>query len=294
VAAALVVGPLLASLVARVPVASPPPGVWLGAALSLLLGLIDDRAPMRPTGKLLGQIAAAGCLVLWGTEAGFVARQPWLALASLLGVVALLNAINFLDAMDGIVSALVPVTGLAFVALSLRHGADVDLALAWGAVGAAAGFLVYNAPPAKIFLGDAGSHVLGFVLAALALRVLDGAPSWPHIAALLAIFSYPVFDVVFVVLVRISERRPIHVGGVDPPPWCDLWTVGHARRDHRAHVARRGRRIVDLGARKCECGRRRSRRFGAWIRCFWHVAGTRASHPGVRHLTILFYRCTFP
>ncbi len=215
VAAALAAGPLLAVLVVGDTIVSPPLGIWIGAALSLLLGLIDDRAPMSPAGKLLGQIAAALFLVVGGTESGFVAEHPILAAASILGVVAVLNAINFLDAMDGIVSALVPVTGLSFVALSLLYGADVDLALAWGAVGAAAGFLVYNAPPAKIFLGDAGSHVLGFVLAALAVRALDGAATWPHLAALLAIFSYPIFDVVFVVAVRVGEARPIHVGGVD-------------------------------------------------------------------------------
>ncbi|HSQ61260.1 MAG TPA: MraY family glycosyltransferase, partial [Acidobacteriota bacterium] len=176
---------------------------------------VDDRRPMRPLGKLIGQIVAALCLVAWGTSHGFVTNHPALAALAVFGVVALLNAINFLDAMDGIVSALVPVTGLGFVALALLHGADVDLALAWGAVGAAAGFLVYNAPPARIFLGDAGSHLLGFVLAALALRALDDAVTWPHVAAVLALLSYPLFDVVFVVAARLGEGRPIHVGGVD-------------------------------------------------------------------------------
>jgi UDP-GlcNAc:undecaprenyl-phosphate GlcNAc-1-phosphate transferase len=215
VAAAMIAGPFLAGLFAGAPIPAAPMGVLLGGALSLALGLVDDKRPMRPAGKLIGQIAAALCLVAWGTSRGFVTDHPALAALAVFGVVALLNAINFLDAMDGVVSALVPVTGLGFVALALLHGADVDLALAWGAVGAAAGFLVYNAPPAKIFLGDAGSHLLGFVLAALALRALDDAVTWPHVAAVLALLSYPLFDVVFVVVTRLSERRPIHVGGVD-------------------------------------------------------------------------------
>lgn len=232
VAAAMICGPLLATAATGASIPRAPAGVLLGGALSLVLGLVDDRAPMRPLGKLTGQVAAALCLVLWGTSRGFVTTHPALAALAVFGVVALLNAINFLDAMDGIVSALVPVTGLGFVALALLHGADVDLALAWGAVGAAAGFLVYNAPPAKIFLGDAGSHLLGFVLAALALRALDDAVTWPHIAAVLALLSYPLFDVVFVVVTRLAERRPIHVGGVDHSTHrlgriCGRWgTVG--------------------------------------------------------------------
>jgi UDP-GlcNAc:undecaprenyl-phosphate GlcNAc-1-phosphate transferase len=215
VGAALLCGPLLAVLLLGASPPALPAGVWIGASLSLALGLVDDRRPMRPLGKLLGQIAAALALVLGGAAPGFVASHPALALLAVLGVVAILNAINFLDAMDGIVSALVPITGLGFVALARLHGADVDLALAWGAVGAAAGFLVFNAPPAKIFLGDAGSHLLGFVLATLALRVLDEAVTWPHVAAVIALLSYPLFDVVFVVTARLSERRPLHVGGVD-------------------------------------------------------------------------------
>ena len=166
---ALVLGPILARAIGGTPIALPASGVLLGGVLSLVLGLVDDRRPMRPLGKLIGQIAVAVSLVAWGGAPHFVPGHPLFAAAAVVAVVALLNAVNFLDAMDGIVSALTPVTGLGFVALALLHGADVDLALAWGAVGAAAGFLVYNAPPARICLGDAGSHLLGFVLATLAL-----------------------------------------------------------------------------------------------------------------------------
>lgn len=215
VAGAMVAGPLLAAAIRHTAVPVPAAGILLGGALSLLLGLVDDRRPMRPLGKLMGQIGAALCLVTWGGASGFISNDPLLAFAAVVGVVALLNALNFLDAMDGVVSAVTPITGLGFVALALVHGAQVDLALAWGAVGAAAGFLVFNAPPARIFLGDAGSHLVGFVLAALALQALDGSFTPSHVAALFALMAYPLFDVVFVVVTRLASRRPIHVGGVD-------------------------------------------------------------------------------
>jgi len=117
--------------------------------------------------------------------------------------------------MDGILGALIPVTAGGFVALALIHGAPVHLALAWGLIGACAGFLVYNAPPARIFLGDAGSHLLGFALAALALQSLGGSLTWPHVAAVLVILAYPLFDVIFVVTDRLLGRRPFYLGSID-------------------------------------------------------------------------------
>ncbi|HET9952530.1 MAG TPA: MraY family glycosyltransferase [Candidatus Eisenbacteria bacterium] len=214
---AMVIGPLLSAALLRAspPISAPALGVVLGASLSLLLGLVDDKRPMRPLGKLMGQLGAALCLVTWGGASGFMANQPLLAAIAVVGVVALLNAVNFLDAMDGIVSAVAPITGLGFVALALVHGARIDLPLAWATVGAAAGFLVYNAPPARIFLGDAGSHLIGFVLAALTLQAIDSSFTPPHVAAVVALVAYPLFDVIFVVTTRLIGGRAIHIGGVD-------------------------------------------------------------------------------
>ncbi|HEV8128437.1 MAG TPA: MraY family glycosyltransferase [Candidatus Eisenbacteria bacterium] len=225
IAVALVLAPALAHYFFGADIVWPSMGVLLGAVLSLVLGLVDDRRPMRPLGKLVGQIAAALTLVLWGahgtsahgevTLGGFLAHQPLLAAIALVGVVALLNAVNFLDAMDGIIAAVTPICAAAFLALSLIYGARLDQALGWALVGAGAGFFVYNAPPARIFLGDAGSHLLGFVLAALTLQVLDDSLTLPHAAAVLWILSYPLFDVIFVTLDRLVMRRPITEGSIE-------------------------------------------------------------------------------
>jgi len=215
VAAALAAGPLLARSLLHAPVEWPRPGVIFGALLSLALGLIDDRRPMRPLGKLVGQIVAALTLMIWGASGGFLAHQPVVASLALVGVVGLLNAVNFLDAMDGIVASVVPITAAGFLAVSLLFGASLDRALGWSLVGACSGFFVYNAPPARIFLGDAGSHLLGFALAALALQALDNALTLPHAAAILCILSYPLFDVLFVVFDRLRTGRPITEGSTD-------------------------------------------------------------------------------
>jgi UDP-GlcNAc:undecaprenyl-phosphate GlcNAc-1-phosphate transferase len=191
------------------------PGIVAGAVLSLVIGLWDDRRPMPPLGKLLGQLAVALVLVYWGTEVPGIRAHPLAGAVAILAVAALLNAVNFLDAADGIVAALVPVTAGGFAALAVLYGAPVHLALAWALVGACCGFLVFNAPPARIFLGDAGSHVLGFALAALGVQALGRSLTWPHVAGVLLLFAYPFFDVLFVIVDRVLRRRPIHVAGVD-------------------------------------------------------------------------------
>ena len=215
IALALVLAPILARVVGLSIVAAPPMGLVAGALIALALGLIDDKRPLGPCGKLIGQIAAGACLIWWGTEVPALRQNPLLGSVALLGVLTLLNAINFLDNMDGILGALIPVTAGGFVALALIHGAPVHLALAWGLIGACAGFLVYNAPPARIFLGDAGSHLLGFALAALALQSLEKSLTWPHVASVLLILAYPLFDVIFVVWDRLLGGRPFYVGSID-------------------------------------------------------------------------------
>src|SRR5206468_8362496 len=215
IAVTLVLAPVLARGAGVSVVAAPSMGLVAGALSALALGLIDDRRPLVVRGKLTGQIAAAACLIWWGTEVPALRENAFLGLVALLGVLTLLNAINFLDNMDGILGALIPVTAGGYVALALIHGAPVQLALAWGLIGACAGFLVYNAPPARIFLGDAGSHLLGFALAELALQALQGPPTIPHLSAVALLLSYPLFDVIFVIVVRVVGGRPIYIGGVD-------------------------------------------------------------------------------
>jgi UDP-GlcNAc:undecaprenyl-phosphate GlcNAc-1-phosphate transferase len=215
VAAAIVLGPVLARVTFGSEIRAPHPGIVAGGFLSLVIGLWDDRRPMPPLGKLVGQLAVALLLVYWGTDVPAFRTHPLAGVVAILAVAALLNATNFLDAADGIVSALVPVVAGGFAAIAVLHGARVPLALAWGMVGACCGFLVYNAPPARIFLGDAGSHLLGFALAALGVQALEGGLTWSRVAGVLLFFAYPFFDVLFVIVDRLAGGRPIYRAGVD-------------------------------------------------------------------------------
>ena len=215
IALALVIAPLIAAAIGASALVAPSTGLVVGALIALALGLIDDRRPLGPRGKLLGQFLAGACLVYWGTQVQELRDNPFLGILAVVAVATLLNAINFLDNMDGILGVLIPVTAGGFAALALVHGAPVHLVLAFGLIGGCAGFLVYNAPPARIFLGDAGSHLLGFALAALALQSLQGSFTLPHLAAIVLILAYPIFDATFVVWDRVVGHRPFYVGNTD-------------------------------------------------------------------------------
>jgi UDP-GlcNAc:undecaprenyl-phosphate GlcNAc-1-phosphate transferase len=187
----------------------------LGAVTALLVGLWDDRFGMNVGTKLVGQVTAAGLLLASGhiPELGL---PMWMDLAiSLFALVALMNAINFLDNMNGVVAGLSAIALAGFSWDSWHRGAyglaSGQLALA----GACAGFLRYNFPRARIFLGDAGSLFLGYSLGASAVLAWTWQPrGWGQVGSILMV-GYPIFDLIFVVVRRAREKRRIYEGGKD-------------------------------------------------------------------------------
>lgn len=190
---------------------SLPPGVAAGAAAAIVLGLVDDRRPLSPAAKLLGQALAAGALV----SAGWGAHPAGVLAAAAFWTVALMNATNLLDNQDGALcsAALPAAAGLG--AIALLDGAPAIAAGSFALAGALAGFLRYNRPPASIFLGDAGSLAVGFALSAITLALAARAGGFPRVLAPAFAVAYPFFDLVFVVVTRIASGRRIDRGGVD-------------------------------------------------------------------------------
>jgi UDP-GlcNAc:undecaprenyl-phosphate GlcNAc-1-phosphate transferase len=189
--------------------------LFAGALVALLLGLWDDRFGMRPWVKLLGQAAAGGALLASGSVPDLGLPVVVEVAIALLAIVALMNAVNFLDNMNGMVGGLAALTLAAFAWTSASRGA-VGLAAAQLALaGACAGFLPYNFPRARIFLGDAGSLLLGYSLGASALLAFGASPPGWGRAGPLLMLAYPAFDLVFVVVTRLREGRKIYAGGKD-------------------------------------------------------------------------------
>lgn len=186
-----------------------------GAALMLVVGLIDDRFGMQPNVKMLGQAAAAALLIPAGLVPDIGLPIGIEAAITLVALVALMNAVNFLDNMNGMVGGLAPIALLGFAWTSIERGAHGVAAAQLALAGACLGFLPHNFPKARMFLGDAGSLFLGYSLGASALMTMQGAaPGWGR-AGVPLILAYPAFDMIFVILTRMRDGRPVSQGGKD-------------------------------------------------------------------------------
>ncbi|MBW2204006.1 MAG: glycosyl transferase [Deltaproteobacteria bacterium] len=192
-----------------------------------VLGLIDDIFNMDPQHKLAGQVIITAILVFFGFRLGWTDSETLNLFLSILWIVGITNAFNLLDNMDGLASGIAIIAG-AFLFLYLYLDPNLSyisapLLLTLAAyLGAVSGFLVYNFNPASIFMGDAGSLFVGFVLACL---TITGAPSqtsgqgFLHLISVIAIpiliLFIPILDTGFVSLMRKLFRRPISQGGRD-------------------------------------------------------------------------------
>ncbi len=196
-------------------------GIFLGATLVSFMGFWDDRRSLSPWIKLLGQLVAAGVLVITDVRINLF---PWPIVnvaATLLWVVGITNAMNLMDNMDGLSGGVSAIAAVFFLLFAATSGQYLVGALAAALIGACLGFLFYNLNPASIFMGDTGSLFLGFMLSAVGikLRFPDNSSfvTWMVPVVVLAV---PIFDTSLVIISRL--RR-----GVNP-----LTTPG---KDHLSH-----------------------------------------------------------
>ena len=199
------------------PAALPPLPLPLlaGLVLALGLGLWDDRFGLMPRPKLVVQVACAVLLLVACGVPDLGIPKGLTAALAVFVTVALMNACNFLDNMNGMLGGISALTLTAFAAIGISRGdgrfAGAQLVLA----GACAGFLPWNYPKARTFLGDAGSLVLGYSLAASLLLALDHSPRGWSLLGPPLLLAYPAFDMIFVVIRRLMEGRRIEQGGRD-------------------------------------------------------------------------------
>lgn len=211
------VRPHLAGALSRLPEAA----VMMGGGLAmLLLGLADDRRGLSPGVKLAVQLAVGAAFAL-GVEpvsvflgAGPAARAAQVVLTAL-WIAGVANVFNFIDHMDGICAGVAVIVAAAFAAVAAQTGQIFLMAMLLILMGACAGFLIHNIHPAKIFLGDAGSLFIGYLLGALTtvftFYVQGHYPLYRYFAPL-AILAVPLCDAAAVVGIRIVNGRPIWMG----------------------------------------------------------------------------------
>jgi UDP-GlcNAc:undecaprenyl-phosphate GlcNAc-1-phosphate transferase len=202
-------------------------GILLGGAFVSLLGTWDDRWGMRPIVKLVGQFFAAGILVSTGVLV-LLFSEPWLnILVTMLWVVGITNSFNLLDNMDGLSSGVALIAATFFTLTASLSDQSYVAALSAAVLGASLGFLIYNFNPASIFMGDSGSLFLGFVLAAIGIKLrFPTNVTFVTWMVPVLVLGVPLFDTTLVILSRL--RR-----GLNP-----LTTPG---KDHTSH------RLVSAG-----------------------------------------------
>ncbi len=195
-------------------------GIFAGATLLLAVGLADDFLDLSPAVKLLAQVFAAMLAVSGGVSLRYVVWGPghtvvlgWIGIPLALGwIVAVTNAFNFIDGLDGLASS-IGVVGFGAVAVSaaLLGRRDVFL-LCVVLIGALLGFLRYNFAPARIYLGDGGSLFIGYLLAALSLEGATSATTGALIYVPLFALALPLLDASVAIVRRWLRRMPIWKG----------------------------------------------------------------------------------
>jgi UDP-GlcNAc:undecaprenyl-phosphate GlcNAc-1-phosphate transferase len=195
-------------------------GILEAASLITLIGAADDAFDLHPLLKLVGQTVAALVLVEAGVEVstftfpflGHVDLGSFGDPLTVLGVVLLMNVVNFSDGVDGLAAGVCAISAVAFSVIAFDLGRDMAGVLAAIVCGAALGFLIFNFHPASVFMGDCGSNLLGLLLGAV---IVEGSLKTNALIALvgpLVVLAVPFLDTGFVVAKRIKYRRPIYRG----------------------------------------------------------------------------------
>jgi UDP-GlcNAc:undecaprenyl-phosphate GlcNAc-1-phosphate transferase len=191
------------------------------AAMGALLvtGWVDDRRSLNPWIKLAVQVAAAAVMAIWfGVRLLDLEMLPvWISIViTVLWIVAVTNAINFMDNMDGLAAGVSAIAAALFMVACLVNKQWFVAATLAVLVGGLVGFLVFNFPPATIFMGDRGSLVIGFLLAVLTVRTTYYDPSlgggWYAVFMPLVVLAIPLYDLVSVTLIRLRQGRSPMVG----------------------------------------------------------------------------------
>jgi UDP-GlcNAc:undecaprenyl-phosphate GlcNAc-1-phosphate transferase len=196
-------------------------GIFVGASLLFAAGLADDLHSMPPVVKLAAQLAGAGIVLATGTNVQIV-HNPWLAIPiGLFWLVAMTNAFNLLDNMDGLAGSLAVISA-GFFASSAAIQGDSRLVLVTSLALALAvtGFLPFNLRPGRgalTWMGDSGSQLIGFTLAALGLASSYTVASSTVATLVLPVLvlAVPILDTTLVTIVRLLDGRPVSQGGSD-------------------------------------------------------------------------------
>ncbi len=195
--------------------------VLAGLIVIHLIGLVDDFINLKARLKFVLQLLAAALVTLGPFRIevipldvfGIASAPLELGVLSypvtILWIVSVTNAVNLLDGMDGLAGGVSAIAALFAGLLAVMAGQTVTAVFAFTTLGALIGFLTFNFPPARIFMGDSGSLSLGFFLAVIPLTRSDGGGSLWSVVPMISLLMVPILDTVMAILRRIKNRQPI-------------------------------------------------------------------------------------
>ena len=214
------------------------PAILFVSMAIFVIGLVDDILRLKPASKLVSQIAVAAALVYFGFRLHWLESRLLDSVLTMVWVVGLTNAFNFLDNMDGLCAGIALIVAVMLLAgfwtgVS-RENAASEITLLAILTGAAAGFLIFNFPPASIFMGDSGALLFGFSLAALTLGHEGVRASRSDVLSVIAgpafVLLIPIFDTTLVTVARLLSGRSPARGGRDHSSHR-LVAIGLSERD---------------------------------------------------------------
>ncbi len=191
-------------------------GLLLAGTIMLMIGLVDDFGVLTPFQKLMGQFLASVVLV----KSGVYIQIEWLPLwvtipVTFFWLLAVVNAVNIIDIMDGLSSSVALCAALALFAVAAINGHSTIGVITLTLAGSLCGFLIFNAEPAKIYMGDTGSLFIGLMLGALAMSGSYSQQNSLGFITPVIILGVPLFDTLFVMIVRKIKGLPMFLGSPD-------------------------------------------------------------------------------
>lgn len=186
-------------------------GVILASFIILLLGLIDDIKDLRPLLKVSGELLGIFAMIFFGFFTRIAIIPVWANIfITVIWALFITNAFNLLDIMDGLTSGLVIIISSSLLVIAVINNDIFSCVILTALIGAHAGFLKYNYPPAKVYMGDTGSLFSGFLLALAAINI-SYAPMERKLALLTPVLamSLPIYDTLFLIFMRVKKKKPI-------------------------------------------------------------------------------------
>lgn len=194
-------------------------GLLIGALMIIILGILDDIYDLKPYIKLLGQVCAALVVCFSGVLITRVTLFDqiiyfgnWAIPITVLWIVAITNTINLIDGLDGLACGIVAISSFALLAVSLLSAGNPTVTIVAAVLaGACLGFLPYNLNPAKIFMGDAGAMLLGFVLSVISIQGFFKVNAVVSFGIPFLVLGLPIADTAFAILRRLLKgQHPFH------------------------------------------------------------------------------------